>query len=62
MVGEKGPELLFPRSGGTIVPNHNLNSFGGFQNEMRVVVQGIIRGNDILLSNNRTDRSNRRNG
>ena len=29
MVGERGPEIFVPNSGGKIVPNHNMKSLGG---------------------------------
>ena len=29
MVGERGPEIFVPNSGGRIVPNHNMKSLGG---------------------------------
>ena len=29
MVGERGPEIFVPNSGGKIVPNHNMRSLGG---------------------------------
>lgn len=31
LVGERGPELMIPRSSGTIIPNHQLNSAMGSQ-------------------------------
>ena len=38
MVGENGPELFIPkRSGGTIVPNSQLSSFG---NQPQTVING----------------------
>src|SRR5207253_2733320 len=29
MVGEEGPELLFPRSAGTVIPHNQLSRFAG---------------------------------
>ena len=29
MIGERGPEIFVPNSGGKIVPNHNMKSLGG---------------------------------
>jgi phage-related minor tail protein len=31
LIGERGPELMIPRSAGVIIPNHKLGSSGGNQ-------------------------------
>jgi hypothetical protein len=62
IVGERGPELVIPRMSGTVVPNTSLSSIQGFAGQMKVIVEGVIKGNDIVLSNNRTARRNNRNG
>tara|TARA_R100000664_G_C2758654_1_gene147749 strand:+ start:3794 stop:5842 length:2049 start_codon:yes stop_codon:yes gene_type:complete len=46
LVGEAGPEVIFPLS--------KLESFMGQGTAQQVQVQGVISGNDIHLSNNRT--------
>ena len=38
MVGENGPEMFIPKSAGTIVPNHSINSLMG--NQAQVVYNG----------------------
>lgn len=37
MVGEKGPEMIVPKSSGTVIPNHNLGMGGG---KLEIVVVG----------------------
>ena len=46
LVGEAGPEVIFPLS--------KLESFMGQGTAQQIQVQGVISGNDIHLSNNRT--------
>lgn len=41
MVGERGPELFVPRSSGSIVPNHALNSMGSTTNVTNNYIQAI---------------------
>ncbi len=56
LVGERGPELIIPRSNGTVIPNHQLNQ-GGMQQinisldrgEVASVITKQQRRNDILL-------------
>jgi hypothetical protein len=38
IVGEQGPEIFVPSSGGTIIPNHQLNSIGAASREVMVNV------------------------
>ena len=51
VVGEKGPELFLPNHSGVIIPNgaSTMTALGGGGN---VRVMGMIRGNDIYISNN----------
>jgi tetratricopeptide (TPR) repeat protein len=64
VVGERGPELFIPQGGGKIIPNNEMNSglqgiTGGMQN---LRLSAVLRGSDLVLSNNRTFRSQNRNG
>lgn len=61
LVGERGPELFVPNVAGTIVPNDEIQSFSG---GLASVLGGrmgsggsILRGQDIILSYARTQRS-----
>lgn len=61
IVGERGPELFVPSVSGSIVPNNQLGSFNGrpaFAGAMGG--RSIVRGNDILLTYARTQRSQSR--
>lgn len=61
IVGERGPELFVPSVGGSIIPNNQLSSFNGrpaFATAMGG--RSIVRGNDILLTYARTQRSQSR--
>lgn len=61
IVGERGPELFVPSVSGNILPNNQLGSFNGrpaFAGSMGG--RSIVRGNDILLSYARTQRSQNR--
>lgn len=55
IVGERGPELFVPRSGGEIVSNSQSARFGGMSSGgmQTVNVVGVIRGNDIQLVNDK---------
>lgn len=50
LVGERGPEIFTPSGYGSITPNSQL---GGGMQEIRVVVEGKISGQDIYLSGER---------
>lgn len=50
MVGERGPELFTAGMTGTITPNHNLKGGGGMMSQIKVMVEGVIRGKDIFLA------------
>lgn len=61
IVGERGPELFVPSVSGNVVPNNQLSSFNGrpaFATAMGG--RSIVRGNDILLTYARTQRSQSR--
>lgn len=61
IVGERGPELFVPSVSGSIIPNNQLSSFNGrpaFAGAMGG--RSIVRGNDIILSYARTQRSQSR--
>ena len=58
LVGEHGPEIFTPNMTGSITPNSNLNSAGarmGQGSNMNVTVGGRLVGNDIWLSQVRTN-------
>lgn len=55
LVGERGPELVRLPGGSDVIPNDQLGRSGG-----RVEVVGVIRGEDIYLSNNRIAKRRRR--
>tara|TARA_R110000823_G_scaffold70449_7_gene162474 strand:+ start:777 stop:2876 length:2100 start_codon:yes stop_codon:yes gene_type:complete len=50
LVGERGPEIFTPSGYGSITPNSQM---GGGMQEIRVVVEGRISGQDIFLSGER---------
>lgn len=50
LVGERGPELFTPSGYGNITPNSQLS--GGMQ-EIRVMVEGRLSGQDIILAGDR---------
>lgn len=41
IVGERGPEIFVPRTAGTIIPNHALNSMGGTTNVTNNYINAI---------------------
>jgi phage-related minor tail protein len=41
VVGERGPELFVPRTAGTIIPNHALNSMGSTNNVTNNYINAI---------------------
>lgn len=55
LVGERGPELVNLPSGSDVIPNHMLGVGG-----QSLQVFGVIRGEDIYLSNNRVTQRRRR--
>jgi hypothetical protein len=55
VVGEKGPELFVPNTGGTVIPNSA--AAGGMVQEVRVT--GRIRNREIILGNVRESRLQR---
>lgn len=61
IVGERGPELFVPSVSGNVVPNNQLSSFNG-RSAFATAMGGrsIVRGNDILLTYARTQRSQSR--
>lgn len=50
LVGERGPELFTPSGYGSITPNSQM---GGGMQEIRVMVEGRLSGQDIVLSGER---------
>jgi len=44
LVGERGPELFMPNSGGTVIPNHDLGGLGGSTN---IVVNVDASGSNV---------------
>lgn len=48
MVGERGPELLVPRSNGNIIPNYALNGAGMGQGGINITIYGDVSGEDVV--------------
>lgn len=57
LVGEHGPELVRLPTGSDVIPNDRLGQFGS---NGTIRVEGVISGQDILLSNQRTLRQQSR--
>lgn len=60
LVGEKGPELFVPNTGGEIVSNSNLQSGKSIQGggaTMRIVGELLLRGNDLVAALANANRS-----
>jgi hypothetical protein len=64
LVGENGPELFVPDTGGSIVSNSNLSASerSGFSGGMAIAVEGVFiqRGNDLVAAISSTQRSQNR--
>jgi hypothetical protein len=64
LVGERGPEIFIPDTGGRIIPNHQLSAGGisGGGSGMNVQVSGYLmgRGNDLVAIIESAKRSNNR--
>lgn len=61
-VGERGPELFIPQLPGMSYSQGSGGLLPAMMESITVNVRGRISGNDLLLSNERTGRSNGRNG
>lgn len=59
LVGERGPEIIVPRSAGTVIPNHGL---GGttFAPQTSIIVQGSADERTIMLMERKLDERDRR--
>ena len=59
LVGERGPEIIVPRSAGTVIPNHNL---GGttFAPQTSIIVQGSADERTLALMERKLDERDRR--
>jgi hypothetical protein len=64
LVGERGPEIFIPDTGGRIIPNHQISAGGvsGGGSGMNVQVSGYLmgRGNDLVAIIESAKRSNNR--
>jgi hypothetical protein len=64
LVGERGPEIFIPDTGGRIIPNHKIATGGvnGGSGSINVVVNGYLtgRGNDLIAVISSAQRSNNR--
>lgn len=55
IVGERGPEKVNLPKGARITPNHEINRRGiGRDMQQNIAVRGVLRGDNIFLSNQRT--------
>lgn len=61
IVGEKGPELFVPNTGGSIVPNNALGQFGRVSGGQNVNITGGVRvqGKDLILAFTQATQSQR---
>lgn len=59
LVGERGPEIIVPRSAGTVIPNHSL---GGttFAPQTSIIVQGSADERTLVLMERKLDERDRR--
>jgi hypothetical protein len=62
LVGERGPEIFRPNTGGRIIPNNALGNFGNISGGMRVIVGGefVLQGNRLVAAIAQTNQSQRR--
>lgn len=59
MVGERGPEIIVPRSAGQVIPNHKLGG-GTFAPQTSIVIQGNADERTIALMQRELDARDRR--